>query len=111
KDPILPGAPDRDKTTTALTILARLSDEAVTGGDADAFQTLCPIRAPQRKAGRAICAPQQHHTLTVSGLKTGRCSCADAATTRRWTSPKVSLRRSWDRFSGSATSVGSPGCQ
>jgi hypothetical protein len=32
---------------------------------------------------------QQHHTLTVSGPKTGRCSYADTETKRRWPSPQT----------------------
>jgi hypothetical protein len=32
---------------------------------------------------------QQHHTLTVSGPKTGRCACADTAIKRRWPSPQA----------------------
>jgi hypothetical protein len=50
---------------------------------------LAPYTCPTAKGRTGELPAQQHHTLTVSGPKTGRCSCADTATKRRWPSPQA----------------------
>jgi hypothetical protein len=51
-------------------------------------QTLRPIRAPQRRPDWRIASSAASH---AHGLwaETGRCSCADTATERRWPSPQA----------------------
>jgi len=50
---------------------------------------LAPYTCPTANGRTGELPAQQHHTLTVPGPKTGRCSCADTATKRRWPSPQA----------------------
>jgi hypothetical protein len=55
---------------------------------------LAPYTCPTAKGRTGELPAQQHHTLTVSRPKTGRCSCADSPAKRRWL--QVGVFRSGD---------------
>jgi hypothetical protein len=54
---------------------------------------LAPYTCPTAEGRTGELPAHQHHTHTVSGKKTGRCSCANTATKRRWPSPQAPATR------------------